>query len=156
MKKKNIYFFTTNNPPKANIVERCQRTIRNLLFRMMREKRSYRYIDDLSKIVSNNATPHRSLNNLAPKNVNKSNEADVWAHMFLKKSDCSKIAKPVFKLNISDMVRISFVKQPFRKSYQDQYTSEVYKVSGRILKHGIPMFHLKDLKGDPIKGLFYD
>lgn len=53
---------------------------------MMRQKRNYRYIDDLNKLVDNyNATPHRSLNYLAPKDVNKGNEADVWTHMYLQK-----------------------------------------------------------------------
>jgi hypothetical protein len=27
---------------------------------------------------------HRSLNNIAPKDVNKDNEADIWAFMYLK------------------------------------------------------------------------
>ena len=32
---KNIYFLTTNNPAKANYVERVQRTIKTAIYRMM-------------------------------------------------------------------------------------------------------------------------
>jgi hypothetical protein len=74
--------------------------------------------------------------------------------MYLKKTD-KKNVKPVFQFKKGDLVRISFTKQPFQRAYQEQYTTEVLKVAGRILKQGIPMYRLKDLKDDIIKGLFY-
>ena len=52
-------------------------------------------------------------------------------------------------------MRISFTKTPFRRSYQEQYTAEVFRVVGRLLKQGIPMYRLKDLKDEDVKGLFY-
>ncbi|XP_053380052.1 uncharacterized protein LOC128548709 [Mercenaria mercenaria] len=155
MKDMDIYFFTTNNPPKSNFIERAQRTLKERLYRMMRHMRTYRYIDDLQHVVSSiNATPHRGLSGLAPNDITKGNEADVWAQMYLKKSN-KRISKPVFQFKVGDLVRISFSKQPFQRAYQEQYTTEVFKVAGRILKQGIPMYKLKDLKGDSIKGLFY-
>ena len=87
MKDDEIYFFTTQNPAKANYVERVQRTLKSLIYRLMLHRRSYRYIDDLNDIVANyNDSPHRSLNYLAPNDINKSNEADIWAYMYLKKN----------------------------------------------------------------------
>ena len=155
MKNSNIYFFTTNNPPKSNFVERVQRTLKERLYRMMRHKRTYRYIDQLQNVVSSyNQTPHRGLSGMAPNNVNKKNEADVWAQMYLKKSS-KVISKPTFQFNKGDPVRISFTKQPFQRAYQEQFTTEVFKVVGRIFKQAIPMYKLNDLKGDIIHGLFY-
>jgi hypothetical protein len=67
----------TQNRPKANYVERVQRTIKTTIYRLMKHRRNYRYIDDLDQIVTSyNATPHKSLNYLAPKAVNKDNEAE--------------------------------------------------------------------------------
>ena len=58
---------------------------------MMRQKRTYRYINDLDKLTANySSTPHRSLNYLAPRDVNKKNEADVWAFMYLKPNTKSR------------------------------------------------------------------
>lgn len=55
---------------------------------MLRQKRSYRYIDDLTQLVDNyDCSPHRSLNYVAPSDVNKEIEADLWAFMYLKKSN---------------------------------------------------------------------
>ena len=72
-----------------------------------------------------NATPHRSLNFIAPKDVNKSNEADLWAFMYLRKP--AKEAKRTpkkrtapYKFKLGDLVRISYIKHPFRRVYQQQ------------------------------------
>ncbi len=83
----------------------------------MRHRRNYRYIDDLQNIVDNyNATHHRSLN-MAPKDVNKENEADVWAYMYLRKRKRIPKKKRSYKFNIGDLVRISYLKRPFQCSY---------------------------------------
>ena len=37
-------------------------------------------------VSSYDQTPHRGLSGIAPNNVNKNNEADVWAQMYWKKS----------------------------------------------------------------------
>lgn len=156
MKEEDIYFFTTQNPPKANYVERVQRTIKTALYRMMRHRRSYRYIDDLDEIIASyNDTSHRSLNNLTPNQITKDNEADVWAYMYLKKSGAKKKGKPIYRFKVNDLVRISFARHPFRRAYQEQYTAEVFKVSKRFLMQGIPMYKLKDLNDESIKGNFY-
>lgn len=164
MKDEGVYFFTTHNVPKASIVERSQRTFKGALYRMMRQRRSYRYIDDLDKLIANyNATPHRSLNYLAPKDINKANEADVWAYMYLKKSK-SKTAstnkktkyKPKINFKKGQLVRVNFQKRPFTKSYMDQFSTEVFKIISVRLKQGIPMYKLEDLRGDSIDGIFYN
>lgn len=74
--------------------------------------------------------------------------------MYLKKTDRRR-TKPVLKFSIGDLARISFTKQPFQRAYQEQYTTEVFKVVGRLLKQGIPMYKLIDLKGERLIGLFY-
>ena len=155
MQDKGIYFFSTGNPPKANYVERVQRTLKEKLYRFMRHKRTYRYIDDLQNIVgSYNSTPHRSLGGISPDQVNKTNEADVWAGIYLSKSK-KTTPKPIFKFKKGDLVRVSFTRKPFQRAYQEQYSTEVFKIASRILKQAIPMYKLEDLLGSPIKGLFY-
>jgi hypothetical protein len=155
LKESNVYYFTTQNTPKANYVERVQKTIKVKLYRMMRQKRSYRFVDDLQKIVDNyNASPHRSLNNVAPKDVNKQNEADLFAYMYLRKPKKYQ-GRILFQLKKGDLVRISHIKHPFRRSYQEQFTREVFKINHRQYKDGLPMYSLQDLNNQPISGLFY-
>ena len=85
LRSKNIKFFTTRNQEtKVAITERTIRTFRNMMFRMFRHTRSYRFADVLQKLViSYNSTPHKALpNGLAPKQVTKENEAEIWDKMY--------------------------------------------------------------------------
>lgn len=51
------------------------------MYRYFTKQRTHKYIDVLQDIVmSYNATPHKSLNNIAPRDINRNNEADVWAY----------------------------------------------------------------------------
>ena len=52
-------------------------------------------------------------------------------------------------------MRISHLKHPFKRSYQEQYTTEVFKIAGRQRKNGVPMYSLKDLNNEKISGLSY-
>jgi hypothetical protein len=55
-----------------------------MLYRYLNRNKTRKYLDVLPKLVETyNATP-RSLNNIAPKDVNETNEADMWAYMYLK------------------------------------------------------------------------
>ena len=51
LKDNGIYYFTAQNSPKANYVERVQKTIKVMMYRMMRQNRSYRYLDQLQSLV---------------------------------------------------------------------------------------------------------
>jgi len=86
LKNEGIYYFTTqNSDTKANIVERVIKTIKNMMCRYFTKQRTHIYLNILQDIVNTyNSTLHRSLNNIAPINVNKDNEADIWAFMYLK------------------------------------------------------------------------
>jgi transposase InsO family protein len=75
----------TMNEVKANYVERFNRTIKTMIYRYLNRNKTPKYLDVLPKLIETyNATPHRSLNNIAPKDVNETNEADMWAYMYLK------------------------------------------------------------------------
>ena len=71
----------------------------------------------------------------------------MWAQMYLKKSG-KVIANPTYQFKKGDLVRISFTMQAFQRAYQEQFTTEVFKVVGRIFKQGIPMYKRNNLKGE--------
>jgi len=85
LKDKNIYHHITLNETKANYVERLNKTLRSIIFRYLAKHRSKRYIDTLQDLVNSyNSTRHSSLKNIAPKDVNAHNAANLWAYMYLK------------------------------------------------------------------------
>ena len=155
-----VYFFTTNNVPEASIVERSQRTFKALMQRMMHKKRSYRYIDDLDKLTANyNSTPHRSLGYLTPYSINIRNEANVWAFLYLKPSKKSKTAPKTTrrgkqKSKKGQFVRVSFQKRPFDKSYDEQFSTEIFKIKSIKWLPNIPMYSIKICRVMPSKAGF--
>ena len=155
LRNEGIYYFTTqNSDTKANMVERVIKTIKNMMYRYFTKQRTHKYIDVLQDIVmSYNATPHKSLNNIAPRDINRNNEADVWTYMYLK-SKPSKMKARKYHFKKGDMVRISRVNMIFDRSYDEHFTREVFKIRNRFRMQAIPMYRIKDFMGEPIKGNF--
>ena len=145
MKKQGIYLFNTQSISKANYAERVIRTLRSMMFRMLRQNRNYRYIDHLQNIANNyNNSPHRSLNGLTPSSITNKNAVQVWSMLYLKPKKFPN-NKPHFKFKVGDLVRLSYTKHPFRRAYQQQYTTEVFRIKSRIYKQNIAYYKIIDL-----------
>lgn len=171
LKKEEIHAIYTQNETKANYAERVIRTMKNLMYRYFMKNRTYRFINILQDLVkSYNKRPHRSLGGNAPANVNKENADEIRLESYLSgktkldvnqsktlgRSKEKKRAKPFFKFKIGDDVRLSQLKHPFQRDYQQKWTEEFFKVNERYKRGQIPVYKLKDLAGDPIEGTFYE
>lgn len=53
------------------------------------------------------------------------------------------------------MVRISHLKTEFQRSYQEQYTTEIFKVYRRYLTQDLPIYELRDFQNQAIRGSIY-
>lgn len=171
LKKEGIHAIYTQNETKANYAERVIRTMKNLMYRYFMKNRTYRFINILQDLVkSYNKRPHRSLGGNTPANVNKENADEIRLESYLSgktkldvnqsktlgRSKEKKRAKPFFKFKIGDDVRLSQLKHPFQRDYQQKWTEEFFKVNERYKRGQIPVYKLKDLAGDPIEGTFYE
>lgn len=171
LKKEGIHAIYTQNETKANYAERVIRTMKNLMYRYFMKNRTYRFINILQDLVkSYNKRPHRSLGGNAPANVNKENADEIRLESYLSgktkldvnqsktlgRSKEKKRAKPFFKFKIGDDVRLSQLKHPFQRDYQQKWTEEFFKVNERYKRGQIPVYKLKDLAGDPIECTFYE
>lgn len=62
---------------------------------------------------------------------------------------------PSYKFKIDSLVRISHVRQPFDRAYQQKWTSEIFKVNKRFTRQSIPQYQLMDFLNEEVKGSFY-
>ena len=83
-------------------------------------------------------------------------EADLWAHMYLKTTEKTKKNATPFRFKVGDYVRISYLKEPFRRSYHQQFSTEIFKVKQRHRHQGVPVYKLVDWNEQEIKGTFYN
>ena len=61
-----------------------------------------------------------------------------------------------YKFKIGEQVKLSFLKRPFERAYDQTFTGEVFHVTERMMKQGIPVYTLKDYNNGPILGYFYE
>lgn len=159
--KRNITYFTTQNEnTKVSPVERVIRTFRNKMHKFFRFERSYRYLEHLQELTdSYNSTPHSSLpRHMSPADVSKENEALVWDFMYNKPRDkeVSTLNKQrQFKYNIGDLVRLAHNKYTFQKDYEEKWSSEIFKISERLIRQGIAVYRVTDFSNELITGTFY-
>ena len=144
--------FAQNTEIKANYVERVIKTIKSKMYR-------YNYIGELQKISgSYNKTYHRTIG-MTPNKVTKGKETNLcWKMYWLKKvsteSKSKTIRKP-FRFKVGDKVRITYIRDIFTREYDEKWTSEIIKVTQRIMRGGLPIYRLKDFHDEEIKGTFY-
>ena len=164
MKEKDIYYYNTQNETKANYAERVIQTIKNMMYRYFTHNQTYRYIDVLIDLVFNyNNRSHKSLKNRTPASVGEK-EAKLWKTMYvdiykpklLVKKEKEGPSKPsAYRFKLNDFVRVSHLKQPFDRSYQQKWSEEIFIIRNRFRKDGIPKYQLKDWLNEEIKGAWY-
>ena len=156
-----IHHFVTQNEGKANYAERCIRTLKNSIYRYLSHTQKERYIEKLPDLVSSYNQSFHSTICMAPSEVNKSNERGLWWYMYWPKTKNvkpHKISEPKstrFKFKAGDTVRITGLKNPFTKEFHQKWSSEIFKISKRARRDGIPIYKLVDFLSEDIKGSFY-
>ena len=145
-----IKLYHTFSEVKAAIAERQIRTLKEQLERIFFHRGSKKYIDILESLANQyNSTKH-SRTGFAPKDVNTTNESQVFAKLFSQKNH--KILKPIFE--VGDQVRIYRKKSTFSKGYEKNWTDEVFTISRIKLSDPI-VYYVKDVNDDEIAGSFY-
>jgi len=90
---------------------------------------------------------------MSPKAVSTKDQARLWKLQY--KSNSGK-APPAFKFNVGDHVRISHLRKPFDREYDERWTIEYFVVDTRYIKQGLLCYTLKDTLGEKVIGSFYE
>jgi len=117
----------------------------------------------LDNMVRNyNHRSHRSLKGLSPANVNKLNEALLWKTIYVDvikskvwNKKTTKNQPKRFKVKVGNMSEFQ-ASDVFQKDYEQKLTEEVFLVSRRYLRQGIPIYKLMDYGKDQIEGTLYE
>ena len=168
MKKHSINLYFTNASTKSNYAEIFIKNLKRRLFRLFQHRSSYEYLDKLPDVIrSYNTTTHSSIR-MAPADVGEENEKEIWNRTYFPPADYKKAfreaantkrikkKKKTFEFAVGDEVRVSYLKEPFSRDYDEKYSGEVFKVRKRRLDQGIPIYFLTDYGGDEVKGAFYE
>lgn len=151
MHKYNINYYSVYSEKKAAIVERVNRTLKNMMWKEFNLQGSYNWIKILSKIVNlYNNTKHRTIH-LKPIEVTRKNEKSILntAYNRIKMVDLKST-----KFHLGDYVRISKIRGIFDKKYMPNWSNEIFTIRKVQLTNPIT-YLLKDANNGNVLGCFY-
>ena len=148
-----VYLYATENEEKSSIAERWIRTMKEKMFKYFTDNNTYNYIDALPELVEDyNNTVHSSTK-LTPTDASKEeNELKVWRNLYPDRYKTSRLNP---KFSVGDEVRITKKKKVFEKGYTTRWTEEIFTIK-EIRETNPITYKLEDLKGEEIKGTFYE
>ena len=171
LEQENIDHIFTFYETKANFAERVIKTIKLKIFKYFSNEETFRWINILSDLTNGyNDSIHRSIR-MSPRDAKSSDPYKVWKNQYgkinypksyfsaqkIKKNLISGIqGRKKFKYNITDRVKIPYMKKSFDREYSEKWTGEIFTVIDRKINQNQPMYQLKDYNNDVIEGYFYE
>lgn len=149
-----VHHFSTSSVVKAGYSERLISTLKRRIYRYLYAHQTFRYIDDLQHIASSyNHTVHGTTK-VTPASVTKDNDLELYMRLYMPY--VNKIARqtPKFSFSVGDLVRKAYKKGPFSRSYHENFSEQLYKITFCIASTP-PRYQLVDGLGNSEKGSFY-
>jgi hypothetical protein len=152
VKSLGVELYSTENEEKSCVVERWNRTMKEIMFKYFTANNTRRYVAVLDEMVNKyNNTRHSSIKMTPVDASERKHERAVWLNMFGSET----ALKLTLKFKIGDRVRITKKKEIFDKGYLPRWTEEVFTVS-QIQYTDPPTYKITDANGEEINGSFYE
>ena len=139
LNKNNNKLYSRNSSYGAVFAERFNRTIRDLLKKIVFEQGDAKWIDILPTITEQYNNRIHTSTKLSPKDASlKKNEGFVYKNLLDKR----KKVKPKFQIN--DLVRVADLKKTFSKGDTTNWSYKLYKIK-EIINDTIPSYKIDNL-----------
>jgi hypothetical protein len=143
LKHEGIKFQYSKKPDvKCSVVERVQRTLREKLNKYCTFKNSYSYIDVLHNFVKvYNDTVHITTG-IAPSKFTDSDILNIWKQMNARRL---RIPSVEVKFRLGQHVRNSKEKMNLAKASEENFRTEIFRISKIIYRTPRPVYELENL-----------
>ena len=151
-KDNNVKIYHTNSHLKAVVIERFNRSLRELMMKEFTKNNNTIWYNILPKLIKIYNNRYHSTIKMKPMQVNKSNEKYIKENIYTY----NKTSKnPKFKIN--DLVRISLKRRDLfdKPSANIKWSEELFKIHS-INKSNVITYKIKDLNDEIIEGIFYE
>ena len=151
LNENNIKLYSTNNSEiKSAVVERFNRTFKNMIYKKFTENNNTIFSSILDELVNNYNNKYHSTIKMTPlEGSKKINEKKIKNIYNFEKT------RKLGKFKIGDRVRISLEKNIFEKGYETNWTQEIFVIYD-IKYSNVPYYYLKDLNNEKLLGTFYE
>ena len=150
-KNNNVKIYHTNSHLKAVVIERFNRSLRELMMKHFITNNNTVWYNTLPRLIKIYNNRYHSTIKMKPTQVNKSNEKQIKENIYTYNKTTKN---PKFK--IGDLVRISLKRRPiFDKSSSNiKWSEELFKIHS-INKSNVITYKIKDMNNEIIQGFFY-
>ena len=142
LKENNVKHYFATSDKKCAFVERNNRTLQDILYRMMDNHNSHRWIKFLDKAHSIYMTRIHSKIKMSPKDAELEENQSKILKLQLKHWSNFKKKKPTFK--IGDLVRIAGLKNKFKRSYWQNFSDEIFTIVKVLQNLPTPRYILRE------------
>ena len=151
-KDNNVKIYYTHSDLKAVIIERFNRSLRELMMKEFVKNNNTVWYNILPDLINTYNNRYHQTIKMKPKNVNKLNEKHIKNTVY--NYDITN-KKPKFKVN--DLVRISLKRRTLfdKPTGNIKWSEQLYKIY-KINKSNVITYQLKDMNNEIIKGQFYE
>ena len=151
-KDNNVKIYHTNSHLKAVVIERFNRSLRELMIKEFVENNNTIWYNILPKLIKIYNNRYHSTIKMKPIQVNKNNEKCIKENIYTY----NKTSKnPKFK--IGDLIRISLKRRDLFDKPSDniKWSEELFKVHS-INRSNVITYEIKNLNDEIIEGIFYE
>ena len=151
-KDHNIEIYYTNSNLKAVVIERFNRSLRELMMKEFVKNNNTVWYNILPKLIKfYNNRYHNTIKD-KPININKSNEKYIKDTIYTY-----NVTNKIPKFKINDIVRISLKRRELfdKPSANIKWSEELFKIHS-IDKSNVISYKIKDMNNEIIQGIFYE
>ena len=151
-KDNNVKIYHTNSHLKAIVIERFNRSLRELMMKEFVKNNNTVWYNILPKLIKIYNNRYHSTIKMKPIEVNKNNEKYIKENIYTY----DKTTK-IPRFEIGDLVRISLKRRPIfdKPSSNIKWSEELFKIHS-INKSNVITYEIKDLNDEIIEGIFYE
>ena len=151
-KNSNVKIYHTNSHLKAVIIERFNRSLRELMMKEFVKNNNTIWYNILPKLINIYNNRYHSTIKMKPIQVNKNNEKYIKENIYTY----NKTSKTP-KFRIGDLIGISLKRRNLfdKPSSNIKWSEELFKIHS-INKSNVITYKIKDLNDEIIEGVFYE
>ena len=151
-KNNNVKIYHTKSHLKAVVIERFNRSLRELMMKEFVTNNNTIWYNILPKLIKIYNNRYHSTIRMKPIEVNRNNEKYIKENIYTY----DKPTK-ILKFKIGDLIRISLKRRPIfdKSSANIKWSEELFKIHS-ISKSNVITYKIKDLNNEIIKGIFYE
>ena len=143
--------YSTFNEGKVVVIERFNRTLKNIMWEYFTANNTRFYLDALDQMVKNYNDNVYSTIKMTPKEASKDiNRGKVYFNIIRKQNK----SRTSIKNKKGDKVRVSKYKRHFEKGYTPNWTEEIF-TTDKINMTNPVTYQVVDLNNEIILGFFY-